>query len=202
MTVNEFFPHKVCINLDRRSDRWAQVRSTFARHSIDNVIRFAAIDGNEIPVPTDWEERRGAYGCMQSHLAVVCEAREKKAPSILVFEDDVVFDRGFSEKFPCYIKDLPANWDMLLFGGVHNEPPINLSDHIVRVTETTTTHAYAFKHTIYDAFIELNSKALNAVDVNNTILQKEFYCYCLAPNLAGQEQSYSDVASLVAPFWI
>ena len=109
MNVNDFFPDKVCINLNRRPERWAQAKAQFAFHQINAVRRFPALDGQTMEVPPGWDGSPGAYGCLQSHLAVVREARRSGLPSILILEDDVVFDCDFNAKFSRYIRQLPGN---------------------------------------------------------------------------------------------
>src|SRR5216117_1383180 len=87
--INDVFPLKVCINLDRRADRWKQMQLKFRRHAIHGVRRFSAADGNSLTVPPNWSDTPGAYGCLLSHLQVVREARELGMPCVLIFEDDV-----------------------------------------------------------------------------------------------------------------
>ena len=114
--INDVFPHKVCINLDRRPKRWEEAQKEFARHEIKFVQRFSAVDGNKLIAPAHWQRPKGAYGCLLSHLQVVEEARQRGLPNILIFEDDVVFDSQFRDKFALYIRQLPPVWDMLFFG--------------------------------------------------------------------------------------
>lgn len=193
MNVNDFFPDKVCLNLDRRPERWEQAEAQFASHQINRVRRFSALDGMTLPVPIGWDGSPGAYGCLQSHLAVVREARRSELPSILIFEDDVVFDADFNEKFSRYITQLPPSWDMLLFGGLHvYVRPQRISENISKITNSYSTFAYALKQTVYDSFIELNSQSLEPVDKVNAILQKTFNAYCFTPHLAWVEENYSD----------
>ena len=196
MNVNDFFPDKVCINLNRRPERWEQAEALFARHQIDSVRRFPALDGWTLEVPPGWDGSPGAYGCLQSHLAVVRDARRLGLSSILIFEDDVVFDSDFNAKFSRYITQLPSDWDMLLFGGLHvYVRPQRISENIFKLTNSYSTFAYALKRTIYDAFIELNSRSLEPVDKVNAILQQSFNCYCFMPHLAWVEENYSDTQS-------
>ncbi|MCI0490623.1 MAG: glycosyltransferase family 25 protein [Blastocatellia bacterium] len=201
MTLSEFFPYKVCINLDTRPDRWARASAEFARHSINDVIRFPAVVGAHLEPPAGWNDVAGALGCLYSHLSVVREARNRHAPSVLIFEDDVVFDEHLNDKFSSYAGQIPSDWDMILLGGSHWEEPVRLADNVFKVTSTAATHAYALKSTVYDAFIALNGEALRPVDVNNTILQRDFNCYCLMPHLAWQEEGYSDIAGRTISTW-
>lgn len=199
--LDDFFPHRVCINLDRRPDRWERVCERFAAAGISAVARFPALDGNALTPPPGWTDEPGAYGCLRSHLAVVEEARRRKAPSVLIFEDDAVLDPEFAVKFPLYARQLPADWDMVLLGGIHGAQPVVVSDNVVRISHALSTFAYALRDTIYDDFIALNAQALTAVDDNNRILQKLFNCYCFMPHLAWVEEDYSDVRNKKLSHW-
>lgn len=201
MNLNDFFRHKVCINLERRRDRWESVSARFARHDIRHVERFAAFDWKALSVPPGWNDVPGAYGCLLSHLEVVREARRRRAPSVLIFEDDVVFADDLHEKFSHAARQLPPRWDMILFGGSHWQEPSKVSENVFRARATAATHAYALNQTLYDAFIELNGRAQSVVDVNNTALQRERECFCFMPHLAWQEAGYSDVGEREINVW-
>jgi hypothetical protein len=201
MNLNDFFPYKVCINLDRRPDRWEKVRARFERHDIRQVARFAALDWKALSVPPDWNDVPGAYGCLLSHLEVVREARRRGTPSVLLFEDDVVFDDDLNSKFSRAVEQLPSRWDMIMFGGSHWQEPVRISDNVFRARATAATHAYALNRTVYDSFIELNSRAQSVVDVNNTTLQRERECFCFMPHLAWQDVDYSDVGEREINVW-
>lgn len=195
------FPLKVCINLDRRPERWQRIQRAFTAHGIESVQRFSAVDGNAVALPPNWTHTAGAYGCLLSHLRVVREARDAVAASVLIFEDDAVFDPQFKEKFATFIRELPADWDMLFFGALHKAEPVRISEHIGRITKANSTFAYAIRNTVFDAFIELNSRAEHVLDMNSYILQERFNCYCFMPNLAWVESEYSDVQNRLENHW-
>ena len=203
MNLNDFFPHKVCINLDKRRDRWERMQAKFAAHNINRVIRFPALDGKTLKIPDFWDDFPGAYGCLRSHLAVVEQAHMAAKPSVLIFEDDAVLHPQINAKFSEYIDQLSEDWDMLLFGGIHGKPFDGASRNVVRVTSSLSTYAYALKHTIYESFIELNRKALTVLDENTRALQEQFNCYCFVPHLAWVDDDYSDVREDRShPWWL
>lgn len=201
MQLNEFFPYQVCINLDRRLDRWQRIQERFSEHGIDRVMRFSALDGTKVEIPSAWNSYPGAYGCLRSHLAVVEQARESGQPSVLIFEDDAVLAADFNAKFADYSEQVPEDWDMLFFGAIHGLPITKVSGNIIRLTHSLSTYAYALKHTVYDGFIEVNRKALTVLDENTRELQKLFNCYCFMPHLAWVENDYSDVREERINLW-
>lgn len=200
-TVGEAFPYRVCINLDRRPERWQRMRAKFERHGIGPVERFAALDGEALDIPADWAHTPGAYGCLRSHVEVVREARRRGAPSVLVFEDDVVFDDELQKKFGRQIGQVPRDWDMLYFGALHKDEPAQVSENVVRLTRSNSTYAYALRETVFDAFVELNSRAEDVLDNNSFRLQRRFNCYCFMPHLAWVETDYSDAQRRLERHW-
>jgi glycosyl transferase family 25 len=199
--IDEAFPYKVCINLDRRPDRWREMQHKFKQHGIHSVKRFAALDGDDFDIPSSWTHSPGAYGCLQSHLDVVREARRLGAESVLIFEDDAAFDPELQEKFSARISQLPPGWDMLYFGALHKDEPTKVSDNIARISRANSTYAYAVRATVFDAFIELNAAAEDVLDNNSFILQEKFNCYCFMPHLAWVETDYSDVQARLEHHW-
>ena len=191
--INEAFPHKFCINLDRRPERWEQMRSKFERCGVEGVQRFAAVDGQNAIVPTNWSDSPGAYGCLRSHLEIIEEARRLGLNNVLIFEDDAALHPELSEKFSSYFQQVPHSWEMLHFGANHMAAPVEVAANVVRITSANSTFAYALNATMFDSFIELNTRALTAVDLNNRKLQTEHACYCFMPHLAWVEDLSSDV---------
>jgi glycosyl transferase family 25 len=199
--INETFPYQTCINLDRRPKRWQQMQRKFAQHGILSVRRVPALDGDSLALPADWVHTPGAYGCLRSHLQAVCEAQRLNEPSILIFEDDVVFAEEFELKFAAGIHELPPDWDMLFFGALHRDEPIRITDHIARITRAYSTYAYVIRNTMFDEFIELNRHSKQELDNNTMLLQQRFNCYCFMPHLTWVETDYSDAQQRLVDHW-
>ena len=199
--INEAFPHKTCINLNRRPDRWHRMLLRFDQHLIHPVHRFAAFDGNTLIIPPRWRHTPGAYGCLLSHVEVVRQARRLEAPSVLIFEDDVIFDEHLREKFSRCAEQVPPDWDMLFFGALHKDEPLAITDNVVRITKANSTYFYAVRNSVFDDFIELNRRADTVLDNSNFILQERFNCYCFTPHLAWVETDYSDAQNRLEHHW-
>jgi GR25 family glycosyltransferase involved in LPS biosynthesis len=198
-----FFPHRVCINLDRRPDRWTRVRGRFRQAGVSGVARFAAVDGSTVEVPEGWPYPRGAYGCLQSHVKAVEHARTNNWPNILIFEDDVVFADNFISSLEVCIQALPEDWEMFFLGCSHEGDTVPLDNGLHRLTRSYSTFAYALNASIYDAFIAENQKVLQPVDLNNLTLQQRHLCLAPLPNLVWVESDFSDAQGLpLNPWWI
>jgi len=169
------------------------MRSKFERCGVEGVQRFAAVDGQNAIIPANWSDSSGAYGCLRSHLDIIEEARGRGWSNVLIFEDDAALDTELSGKFSSYFQQVPADWEMLHFGANHMAAPVEVAANVVRITSANSTFAYALNASVFDSFIELNTRALTAVDLNNRQLQTEHACYCFMPHLAWVEDLSSDV---------
>ena len=201
MELDDFFPSQICLNLDSRPDRWQRMQQRFADRGMNRVVRFSALEGLELEIPPDWPYLPGAYGCLRSHLAIVQEARRKRLPSVLIFEDDCDFSPDFREKFNSVSEELPGDWDMLLFGAIHGQPISQITPNIIKVTHSLSTFAYALRNTVYDSFIDLNMHAITVLDENTRRLQTQFNCYCFMPHLAWVDEDFSDVRLEKVNLW-
>jgi hypothetical protein len=194
------FPHRICINLARRPDRWAKAQAQFQQHRLQ-VTRWNAVDGTAIQPPPDWRYSPGAYGCTLSHLAAVREARAGKYDSLLIFEDDVEFHPQLRSLFPEFMAQVPGDWDAIYFGGIHRLEPAPVSANVVRLVETNSTYACALRNTVFDAFLSINERARAPVDETAKTLQKQFNFYCFLPHLAWVSRDYSDILGAEVNHW-
>lgn len=195
-TLNDYFDKIYCINLDKREDRWNNVKNQFETHNI-NVQRFSAIDGKTL----DFNQHisPGAFGCLMSHLKILKDASEKNYNRILITEDDVEFCDDLNSTFFEYEKQLP-NWDILYLGANHalcntyeNNPPIRVTENVYKVEHAYALHAYAVGKSSYQILIDNISKMNEPVDVIISRILKNLNAYLFRPHLAWQSSGYSDI---------
>ncbi|WDE01639.1 glycosyltransferase family 25 protein [Thalassomonas actiniarum] len=199
--INDIFPLIVCLNLKRRSDRRQQMQARFAANQIEEVVCFDAIDGTRLSIPDRWPSTPGAYGCLQSHVAIVEYARQLGVSSVLIFEDDVEFAEDFQNKLFALLEHLPANWQMFFFGAIELEDPLPVSPGITRITKAYSTFAYAIHQSLFEPFIQLNKGSQQLLDINSFILQQNHPCYCAHPYLAWVDSGYSDAQEKIENHW-
>lgn len=105
----------VCINLDRRTDRWAAVQAKFRALGWP-VERFSAVEYSE-PTVGGIDGRHA--GALDSHRGCWRLCLERNYPMIAVFEDDVVFSSSFQRVFPKAFNELPRGWQFWQFHSSH-----------------------------------------------------------------------------------
>lgn len=189
--IQKYFDEAVCINLDRRPDRWSLAQQEFKKVGLDPVKRISAIDGKDIgPIGSI---NAGANGCRMSHLKILGYAMKKSLNSILVFEDDVEFADDFNKKFN-ELEDQIPEFDILYLGSNpasgSNEP---ISKNIHKVHGKFSTHAMIINKSIFNTTFDFCISNYIQIDVAYAILQKNIKAYTIYPNLAYQRNDFSDV---------
>lgn len=148
--MNTFdFSRVVCINLDRRPDRW----KTFCDGLPDDwpfsrPERIAAVDGQQTKPPPWWTAGRGAWGCYLSHLGVIEDCLRTGTESVLLLEDDAVFCQGFSRLAADWIASLPTDWQCVYLGGQHLHhvrPPRQIAPGVYVPHNVNRTHAWGLR---------------------------------------------------------
>lgn len=194
--LNKYFSRIFCINLTRRTDRM-QYFYNVSRFLDFDYERIEGVDGslidfkNPLNIPYF---HPGDVGCTLSHLKTVRRAKELNLPNYLVFEDDIEPKSTFTDHFPNFMAQVPADWDMIYFGvNTDNSNPPLISKNILKLTKGYTTHSIAIKSTMYDALIEKWSTPNKQVDVLLSELHSSFNVYAFSPNLIGQKAGKSDI---------
>jgi hypothetical protein len=201
MNITRFFPRTVCINLDRRPDRWRRVCERFEQSGIGPVERFAAVDGERVAVPDAWEGLEGVYGCLRSHVEVVAAARADRLESLLVLEDDVEFAEDVGPRFARALAQVPDDWNILYLGGIHRAPPTPIGDSVARISRTLSTFAYAIRARAFDPFLEIGGALPEGIDLQLIRLQARRPCYCVFPHVAWVEVDHSDIQGFEDNHW-
>ncbi|MFN7301298.1 MAG: glycosyltransferase family 25 protein [Bacteroidota bacterium] len=160
------FPLAFCINLARRSDRWALASAEFKKAGID-VRRFDAIDGETYPShllpatpPLKWPLTAGPYCCLLSHLSVISLAKNADLPGVLIFEDDLWLADDFKVRCDAFLREVPDDWDMIYLNGRVMLDRARVSTQVVRPSYVYNCFAYAVSAKAYDRCIAaLRTKA-------------------------------------------
>lgn len=139
------------ISLDRRPERWESFKkqSCFCPKEgwpFQFPIRWSATDGKEETPADGWGVGKPAWGTYLSHLRLFEWALSKNLDEIWVFEDDALFESGFSESYRRFREELPEDWEQVYLGGQHIRPklcpPFSLSRHVYIPHNVNRLHAY------------------------------------------------------------
>lgn len=132
----DFFDRLYCISLREREDRRRSARAEFAKVGLADRVAFEIGEHH----PSDMEQ-----GVYESHMLCLRKGLAAGARNIVIFEDDVEFDRFDPERLrSCteYMRQHP-DWKVLLLGALIRSS--RKTDHpcVQKVRYQSLTHAYA-----------------------------------------------------------
>jgi len=199
MTFTDYFDKALCINLDKRPDRWEESLKEFNKIGLTEVKRIVGVDGDTIPTKADLKP--GANGCRVSHAKAFANAKVNKYKSFLLLEDDIEFHDGFNEMFDFMSPQIPDDWDMLyLCANPATGSRLRVADNVFRLYGGYSAHCVIFKDTVYED--ALNALLFNYVqsDLTYAALQNKYNAYLLYPHIAYQRTDYSDIEKEVVDY--
>jgi hypothetical protein len=206
MKITDFFDKTYCINLDRRFDRWEECLIEFKKYDIEGVVRWLAIDGNNINKLGSCE-KSSQTALILTNIDILEDSIKNNLKNVLIMEDDIKFSDeiyNISE----YFKYLPEDWDMVYFGGNHNlhmgvNPPLIINEKVCKLHNTFTTHCVGINGKSFNTIINKLKEFNNPLDVIYTDLQRSLNVYCFYPLIATQRISYSDIEGRVVNYdWL
>ena len=185
---NLYFDKKYCINIDSRTDRWAQVQAECAREGFE-VERYAAcVDDHRV------------LAFNGSQFSVLCRAYQESKGSTLILEDDCVFKNTMHLHYA--MNELPPDWEVLYLGGnilgmdTHPfRPPIRHSAHLFKLADCWQTHAMVYSRAGLEHITE-NFKWDNGYAYDEWLRQNILprgKSFIIAPQIAYQRPGWSDL---------
>jgi hypothetical protein len=192
--ISQTFDRVVVINLARRPERLARFWSVLGDWPFARPQRFEAVDGMAVGIPDGWDKGAGAWGCMLSHRAVLDSAIQDGIGSLLVLEDDAYPVTGFARLAREFLEQVPTDWDCLMLGAQHLQPPLPINGGVVRCVAANRTHGYAVRGRMMTVLSQFWSQTKNDhCDLVLSSLMRHFKAYAPNPLLIGQDAGQSDV---------
>jgi hypothetical protein len=131
----DFFDRIYCISLEAREDRRKAASAEFAKVGLTGKVEFVLVRSH----PSNVEQ-----GMYESHMTCLRKGLETGAKNIVVFEDDVIFDRFDAQHFYQCVQFLQANptWKVLLLGALIRSSCKTENPFIQKVRYQSLAHAY------------------------------------------------------------
>ena len=179
-----FFDKVYCISLTTRIDRRAEAQRQFARIGLAEKVEFVLVDKH----PANCEQ-----GIYESHLLCMTKGLAHQAQTILIFEDDVIFDRFARQRLAQAVQFLKIypGWQVFFLGCmVSKSTPIRHTP-VVQINYRSLTHAYAVRREFADTLIQRHPWQGVAYDDFFKNLHSN-HMYAIYPSFAFQSNSPSD----------
>lgn len=178
----DFFDEIYCITLVDRPDRRESAEQQFRRVGLANRVEFFIVERDS------GNPERGIY---VSHLACIRKGLQAGAKYILVFEDDVAFDRFSSVRLDECVGFLKkhARWDILFLGCLVKRSYKTDMPGIRRIRYGSLAHAYVLNRTFAERLASIPWAGLPLDAALREFADGQFV---LCPAIAFQNDSPSD----------
>ena len=193
--IGNAFARVVVINLARRPERLVRFSSRVQGNwPFALPQRFEAVEGSNQVLPPTWKKGAGAWGCLQSHRAVLDSAIADGVSSLLVMEDDAFPVDDFAVLAEIFLSRVPDDWNCLMLGAEHLLPPVPVGPGVMRCVASIRCHAYALRGPLMpmlSVFWQCNKT--DHCDLVLSSLMTHYKTYAPDPLLFGQEAGRSDI---------
>jgi GR25 family glycosyltransferase involved in LPS biosynthesis len=183
-TVNwNFFDRIYCISLKERPDRQAEALRQFESVGLARHVEIVTVSKH----PDDPEQ-----GIYNSHMLCMQKAIHSGAKRVLIFEDDIVFDRFSPEVFRNCIHFLSTDthWNMVFFGCMVSRSKPTPYPSIRQVAYRSLAHAYVVNRKFAEKLVRNPWRHVPYDDMLRDL--QEEHTYAIYPAFAFQSNSRSD----------
>lgn len=178
----KYFDKFYCISIDERADRRADARIQFAKVGLADKVEFVRVRKH----PHNCEQ-----GIYESHMTCIRKGLEAGAASMVIFEDDIRFDR-FS---PAGLKDcadflsVVNHWNALFFGCLVSASRKTENKSILKIKYRCLAHAYALNRRFAES---LAHTRWQGTPYDEILRNRPDHYYAAYPSFAFQSNSRTD----------
>lgn len=139
----------------------------------------------------------GTLGIIKSMIALLKDAKKNNYEKILVFQDDILFDKQFNIKFNNIIRKIPRDWNILNLSSLQwNNNNIKYHNGYYESKITTYgAHAQAINNNMYNVLLDKLKQFNISYDTflsNDIYTNKKYKCYTIYPNICIQDITSSN----------
>ncbi len=178
-----YFDKVYCISVTERTDRRMTARREFERVGLENRVEFVIVEKH----PVDCEQ-----GIYESHLHCIRKGLEAGAERILIFEDDIIFDRFDPDVLKNCVNFMltSTGWHMLCFGCMVKTSYRTGNPSVMRITYRSLTHAIVYHRRFAETLVRMPWRGIPYDDTLRDLRDEHFYAAW--PSFAFQSDSRSD----------
>ncbi len=182
-----FFDKIYCISLETRTDRRERARQQFAEVGLLDRVEFIVVAKH----PDNPEK-----GIFESHMRCLHMGLAAHAENILVFEDDVLFQRFDPHTLAavCHTMQLIPNWNALFLGCITEGSQKTGHKNLVKITYRCLAHAYALNRSFAH---EIVRESWHDIPFDELLRRHNIDFFGLYPMFAFQGPARSDNRTVV-----
>jgi len=178
-----YFDKIYCISLDERADRREQAKAQFRAVGLADKVEFVVVKKH----PVDCEQ-----GIYESHLLCMEKGIRAHADIIVIFEDDIIFDRFNPGTLEKCIDFLATNTDCkIMFLGCMVKMSAKTDNRsVLKVRFRSLAHAYVLTREFAETIVKIPWQKIPFDDMLRDIKNNQMYA--VYPSFAFQSNSRSD----------
>ncbi|MCP4237963.1 MAG: glycosyltransferase [Aestuariibacter sp.] len=178
----DYFDKFYCISLDERADRQGEAKRQFGKIGLLERVEFVIVKKH----PYNIEQ-----GIYESHLTCMGKGIRAGADTIVVFEDDILFERFSPADLKNCIDFLSTNqdWNALYFGCLVSGSKKTQHRSVLKVKYRCLTHAYVLTRKFAELLVK---KSWREIPFDDWLCSLNDEFYAIYPSFAFQSNSPSD----------
>ena len=178
----DYFDRFYCISLDERADRRAEAKRQFSRIGLLEKVEFVIVKKH----PQNIEQ-----GIFESHQTCLAKGIRAGAETIVVFEDDILFERFSPADLKNCIDFLSTNshWKALFFGCLVSGSKKTQNRSVLKIKYRCLAHAYVFSRKFAESLVSISWRKIAYDDLLRSLNDK---FYAIYPSFAFQSNMRSD----------
>ncbi len=179
-----FFDKVYCISLENREDRRREALRQFSMVGLAGKVEFVLVKKH----PSDSEQ-----GIYESHMLCMANGLKSGAENILIFEDDIVFERFSRQvlKNAIYFLKNSGDWHILFFGCIMKNCKKTEHPSIAKIRYGSLTHAYVMRRNVAENLVRHHP--WNRIAYDEFLKNMEnASMYAVYPSFAFQSDAASD----------
>ncbi|MDQ1335019.1 MAG: hypothetical protein QG552_1969 [Thermodesulfobacteriota bacterium] len=179
----EYFDKIYCISLVERPDRRKEAKVQFNAVGLLGKVEFVLVNKH----PFDCEQ-----GIYESHILCMRKGLQANAANIVIFEDDICFDRFDPETLMNSIDFISthATWNILFLGCMVKRSSRTGNRSVLNVQFRSLCHAYVLNPQFARRLVTIPWRKAPFDDMLCDLKDDSFYAIC--PSFAFQSNSRSD----------
>jgi GR25 family glycosyltransferase involved in LPS biosynthesis len=178
---------KILINLPKRTERRAE--------SEKNIKTFFNDDNTRIYLSYGVELENTTHGVREAHKNAVRVAVANEEKSALIFEDDILFRDGALDYFNTLMKNLPDDYDVILFGIYSGQIFKTENLYFDKVNKFSGLQMYLVNERAYEKILSYSG----GQPIDHWI-GLNLNCYISKKHFSYQKDGYSDNAKTVTKY--
>ena len=145
-TYWEYFDKFYCISIEERADRRADAKVQFEKVGLADKVEFVIVERH----PSNREE-----GIYESHMACIKKGLQAGAKNIVIFEDDILFDRFSPASLKNSVDFLSGidQWNALFFGCLVSGSRKTGNESVLEIKYRCLAHGYVLNRRFAEGLV-------------------------------------------------